>query len=51
MTSEYWTLNRIGFKAPDFLLSPHLEVLTVGRAQTASLQCLGKLNKTKLSTL
>ena len=42
MSSDYWTLVRVGYAAPDYTLNPIMPMLRVGRANDASLQCLGE---------
>ena len=42
MTDAHWSLHRIGWSEPNFILQPHMSTVTVGRSLTANKQLLGK---------
>ena len=39
---DYWTLTRLGFAEPLFILQPHVPIIKVGRSTDNALQCKGE---------
>ena len=43
MTASHWSLHRLGWEEPSYVLQSHLQVISLGRSMDVTKQLLGKV--------